>query len=119
MKIYLFGMLLCLASCGKGDRVPPEIMITLPTENQLFKGGQTVNLRANITDNFGIQSIHITVKDNSTGSNIIDMDEYPYENAYNLNKTFQVDSVRSYSISIDVTDNNENSTKKGLTIFTR
>jgi hypothetical protein len=94
----------------------PVILLTSPTDNQVFGGGQTVNIRANITDNEGIHMVHLSVIDNTTAGHLVHTEEHPDEKTYNLNQSFVAQAGRSYTIDIDASDHNENTSKKELTV---
>ena len=116
MKIFCFVLIVFLTGCGKNDDIAPEISITSPTNNQVFSGGQTVNIKANVTDNEGIHMVHVSVTDNSTGGHLVHTEDHPDEKAFNVNQTFVGVAGRTYTINIDATDHNENIAKKEVNV---
>ncbi len=116
LKFFLYPLLFCLAGCGKYDHLPPIIRATAPYNFQIFKGGQVVNIRANITDNEGITSVRLHVIDNITQLLVIDQEEHPEETAFNLNQTFPTLSGKSYTIQLSALDYNDNMTSVQMTV---
>ena len=117
MKKYLplvFGIL--FFSCGKSDELAPVITVTSPNENQVFTGGQTVNVKATITDNEGIHTVHLSVIDNNTGGHLVHFEEHYDGKTYELNKSFPVQAGRSYKIEIGAHDHADNDAAKEITV---
>ena len=114
MRKHLYFFLLLLAGCGKNDDIAPEVVVTSPADNQVFSGSQTVNVKANITDNEGIHMVHATVTDNTTGGHMVHMETHPDEKSFNLNESFITLPGRNYTIEIEANDHNENTTRKEL-----
>jgi hypothetical protein len=115
-KVLLIFSAILFFSCGKSDELSPVITVTSPTENQVFSGGQTVSVNATITDNEGIHTVHISVIDNSTSGHLVHLEEHFDGKTYNLNKTFPVQTGRSYHIEIGAHDHANNTTTKELTV---
>ena len=104
-----------LVSCGKSDTTPPVITVVTPSDNQVFTNGQTVTVKADLSDDHGIHEIMLTVLDN-TGGHVLHFDEHYDGKTYSLNKTFTVQSGKTYTIEIESTDHNENTGTKTLTV---
>ena len=117
MKRFLpFAIGILLLSCGKSDELAPVITVDTPGDNQVFSGGQTVNVKATITDNEGIHMVHLTVLDNTTGGHLVHFEEHYDGKSYELNKSFTVQAGRSYSIEIGSHDHADNAATKELTV---
>lgn len=106
--IFAFG-------CSKPDEIAPTVSITSPEQNQVFAVGQTVTVRATITDNEGIHMVHTIVTDN-TGGHWVHTEEHTDSKTYDVNKTFTTISGKTYTIHVDATDHNENVTQKEITV---
>ena len=104
-------LIVILLSCKKSDETPPVITMISPNENQIFTSGQSVTVKASITDDTGIHMIHLIVTDN-TGGHLIHMEEHFDGRNYNLNKSFSVQSGKTYTIHIDAADHADNITNK-------
>ncbi|MFL5773423.1 MAG: Ig-like domain-containing protein [Flavisolibacter sp.] len=116
MKILSIVLIILMCGCGKNDDMAPVITITSPTDNQVFSGGQTVNIKASITDNEGIHMIHVSVIDNSTGGHLLHTEDHPDVKSYNVNQTFVGVTGRTYTIDIDANDHNENLANKEVNV---
>src|SRR5689334_12479439 len=109
MKRFLsLVVLFVFCGCGKSDDVLPVITLLSPTDNQVFTGGQTVNVQATLTDNEGIHMAHLSVLDNSTGGHLVHFEEHFDGKIYHLNQSFVPVTGRSYHIEIEATDHNDN-----------
>lgn len=116
MKGFLLILLFFCFSCGKPDLISPVITLASPQENQVFTAGQTVTVKATITDNEGIHMVHLIVLDKSNNGHMVHFEDHFDGKTYELEKTFPALAGKSFSIEIDATDHNENVTKKELTI---
>jgi hypothetical protein len=116
MKLFCIILLFSLASCGKSDDIAPEISITSPGDHQVFTGGQTVNIKASVTDNEGIHMVHVSVIDNSTGGHLLHTEDHPDAKSFNINQNFIGVAGRTYTIDIDATDHNENLANKEVNV---
>jgi hypothetical protein len=117
MKKFVPIACLCLLlGCGKSDDIAPVITLTTPAENQVFTGGQTVTVKATITDNEGIHMVHFSVTDLSTGGHAAHLEEHLDSKSYSLNQAFATAAGRSYKIEIEAVDHNDNVTSKELTV---
>jgi hypothetical protein len=105
-----------ITGCSKPDEIAPVISVETPGENQVFTGGQSITIKATISDNEGIHIVHLTVLDNTTSGHMIHFEDHFDGKTYQLNKSFTPQAGRSYTIDIDGTDHNENTTKKQLTV---
>jgi hypothetical protein len=116
MKNSLSFLLIFIYSCGKSDEIAPVITLISPQENQVYSAGQTSTIRATITDNEGIHMIHLIVLDNSNNGHMIHFEDHFDGKSYDLNKSFPPQPGRTYTIEIEATDHNENTTTKQLTV---
>jgi Bacterial Ig domain len=112
----LFPLLVCFfSSCGKPDEIAPVITVDSPTQNQSFAVGQTITIKANVTDNEGIHMVHVIVIDNS-GGHWVHSEDHPDSKSFAINKTFMPAAGKIYTIHIDANDHNENTATSELTV---
>jgi Bacterial Ig domain len=104
-----------IAACTKKDEVAPIITIEAPIESQAFTAGQTVTIKANITDNVGVHMIHIIAVDN-TGGHWVHSEEHVDGKSFERVKTFIANAGKNYTISVEATDHDENSATKEIHI---
>lgn len=104
---------LAFAACGKSDETPPVVNVITPSDNQVFTNGQTVNVQAEISDETGIHMVHLIVIDNN-GIHLDHFEEHLDGKTYTLNRSFTVQSGKSYTVTVDATDHGDNTTKKDL-----
>jgi hypothetical protein len=110
-----------IVSCNnKSDKVddkqPPVILITSPTPGQVFSGGQTANISANITDNSRLVQIHVHISNNGTGQLLVDIHRTPDGPTYVLNETLQVQAGIQYKIQVVAIDNSSNQETQAVLI---
>jgi hypothetical protein len=111
--LTLFFLLAIITSCSKSgttasDNVLPVVSITSPAANQVFNGGQTINITAHLTDNARIVEVHVHISDMNTGALLIDIHRNPGNGDYALNENFVVQSGVQYKILILAKDNSAN-----------
>jgi len=111
-KVYVLLLVFAFA-CKKKDEIAPNISITSPNENQVFSAGQTVVIKATVTDNEGIHMIHVIAVDN-TGGHWVHSEEHVDGKTFEINKTFVTNPGKTYTITIDAIDHDENITTKEL-----
>ena len=107
--------MVCTTGCSKYDEVAPVISIILPNENQVFSVGQTVTIKATVSDNEGLHMVHVIVTDNTGGHWVHSEDHWDGKN-FDINKTFTATVGKIYTIHIDATDHNENTTTREMTV---
>lgn len=101
--------------CGKPDEIAPTITLDAPGENQVFIAGQTVTIKARVTDNEAIHMVHVIVTDN-TGGHWVHSEDHPDARSFDVNKSFEASAGKIYTVHIDAADHNENSAKKEVTV---
>lgn len=116
MKRLSVVFLVFIFSCSKPDETAPVISISSPEQSQVFSVGQTITIKASITDNNSIHMVHTIVTDNS-GGHWVHSEEHTNGKIYEVNKTFTAISGKTYTIHIDATDHNQNVTEKEMTVF--
>lgn len=122
MKRNLFsaGLLLLMAGCtkdkGNTDTTVPIITVTSPTNNQVFSGGQTVNITAAISDDSNIEEVHLEITNTTTGAFITHEHFVPGASTYALARTFTVQAGSAYRIKIEADDAHGNKTEAQVTI---
>lgn len=104
---------LTFASCGKSEETPPVVNVIKPSENQVFTNGQTVNVKADISDETGIHMVHLIVIDNN-GIHLDHFEEHLDAKTYTLNRSFNVETGKSYTITVDATDHGNNTSTKDV-----
>ena len=117
-RFILPALLVILFSCGKKDEVAPVIEMISPSSYQTFTGGETIQIKATITDNEGIHMVHVTVTDVATGGHMLHFEEHFDGKTYNLNQSFPTISARQYQIHIDAADHDDNVADKDITVGT-
>ena len=115
MKRFATLILFFATACTKKDEVVPEISIISPIENQVFSAGQTITIKAAVTDNEGVHTIHVIAVDN-TGGHWVHSEEHVDGKTFEVVKTFVANAGKNYTISIDATDHSENTSTKKLTV---
>lgn len=115
MKRFSVLFLVFFFACSKPDETAPVISITSPEQSRVFAAGQTITIKATITDNNSIHMVHTIVTDNS-GGHWIHSEEHTDGKNYEVNKTFTAISGKTYTIHIDATDHNENITAKEIIV---
>ena len=112
----LFPVFLCFfCSCGKSDEIAPTITVDSPTQNQVFVAGQTITIKANVSDNEGIHMVHVIVTDN-TGGHWVHSEDHPDSKSFAINKTFVASPAKTYTLQIDASDHDENAATSELTV---
>lgn len=93
------------------------IVLTSPSNGQIFTPGATVNITADITDNIKLAEIHVHIFNYATGQLLIDIHRYPNAAAYTLNESFQVQSGINYKIQVIAIDNSGNSETQTILVM--
>lgn len=115
MKSLWLLVLIFTQACSKPDEIAPSITIVSPEINQVFAAGQTITIKAAITDNQGIHMVHTIVTDDD-GGHWVHSEDHTDAKTFDVNKTFTAISGKSYTIHVDATDHNENHTQKEITV---
>jgi hypothetical protein len=115
MKILPVLVLVFVFGCKKHDEIAPEISVTSPQQNQVFSSGQTVTIKATITDNEGLHMIHVIAVDN-TGGHWVHSEDHVDGKTFQVNKSFVTNPGKTYTITIDATDHNENAATKEIIV---
>jgi len=108
-------LLLFAFACKKPDEIVPEISVTSPQQNQVFSSGQTVTIRATVTDNEGLHMVHVIAVDN-TGGHWVHSEDHVDGKTFEVNKTFVTNLGKIYTITINATDHDENTATKEITV---
>lgn len=116
MKRIISGLLLFFVfGCKKSDEISPEIVVTSPQQNQVFSPGQTVTIKATITDNVGLHMIHVVAVDN-TGGHWVHSEDHIDGKSFEVNKAFIANPGKTYTITIDATDHDDNIATKEVIV---
>lgn len=115
MKRFVPVILFFVAACTKKDEIAPVITIASPVANQVFSPGQTVTIKATVTDNESLHMIHVIAVDN-TGGHWVHSEEHVDGKIFEINKTFVANAGKNYTISIDATDHDENTVTQEIKI---
>ena len=119
---YLAALLmLFLFSCKKDDAAPadsqvPVILLTTPSNAQTFASGQTVTIKANISDNQRIREVHLEIINTTTGAFITHEHYAPENGDFLLNRTFTAQASAAYKIKIEAEDMQQNKAKAEINI---
>lgn len=101
--LVLLALAIAVASCSKEDNEKPVITVSTPTDNQAFAAGQSVNVKAEVTDNNELHGVHIMVTD-AVGGHLLHEENHIDVKTYSLNKTFTVAAGGQYRIEIGADD---------------
>ena len=115
MKRFAALFLFFAGACTKKDEIAPVISILSPIENQVFSAGQTITIRATVTDNESVHMVHVIVTD-ETGGHWVHSEEHVDGRTVEIVKTFITNAGKKYTISIDAFDHDENTTTKLMSI---
>jgi len=127
---YLFAGLVIIIGCSKNDNddeheynaadvVAPVIVITTPTENQVFSNNNTINITGKVTDDKGLYQGTIRVTNDANGSLL---KEQAYEIhgflSYDFTLPYQVATATAsdYTITVRFEDHGTNVTSKSVKI---
>jgi hypothetical protein len=101
--------------CKKPDVLPPEIVVITPQQNQTFSSGQTVTIKATVTDNVGLHMVHVIAIDNN-GGHWVHSEDHVDGKSFHVNKTFVTNPGNTYTITIEATDHDDNTAFKEITV---
>jgi hypothetical protein len=111
-SFFIILLVFSIAGCSKNsepdDDLSPVIQLTSPSNNQVFTGGQTINIAGSINDNNKLVEVHVHIYNHTSGQQLIDINRFPGSNTYILNETFQVQPGIQYRIQILATDKSAN-----------
>ena len=116
-KLAVILLALAFVSCGKSDETPPVVNIITPTDHQAFANGETVNVKAEISDETGIHMVHLVIVDNN-GIHVDHFEEHLDAKAYTLNRGFPAQTGKTYTITAGGTDHADNTTEKTVLVTT-
>jgi hypothetical protein len=116
MRIIAPVLILFFAfGCKKADEVAPEIVVSSPQQNQVFASGQTVTIKATISDNVGLHMVHVIAVDNS-GGHWVHSEDHVDGKSFEVNKTFITNPGKTYTITIDAADHDDNTATKEIIV---
>jgi hypothetical protein len=101
--------------CKKSDVVPPEVVVISPQQNQAFSSGQTVTIKATVTDNVGLHMVHVIAIDN-TGGHWVHSEDHVDGKSFQVNKIFVTNPGNTYTITIEATDHADNTASKEIIV---
>lgn len=111
-RFFIIVIAFAIASCSKNnepdDNQSPVIQLTSPSNNQIFTGGQIVNITGTINDNSKLVEVHIHIYNRTSGQQLIDINRFPGANNYILNETFPVQAGIQYRIQVLAVDKSAN-----------
>ena len=116
LKVFSVVSFLLLCGCKKSDTLAPVITVSAPGNDQVFTGGQTVLVKATITDDQSVHMVHVTVLDNLTDGHVVHFEQHTDSRSYEVNQSFQAIEGRSYTIDIEAADHADNTATKKLTV---
>ena len=114
LTAFLFVLML---GCKKSDEEPPVITMIFPLQNYTTAGGQTILVKATITDNEGIHMVHAICVDDQ-GGHMLHFEEHFDGKTYSLNQSFPTISGRKYTLEIEAADHADNVTRKVIEVTT-
>lgn len=115
MKKVAIVLLVFASACKKADEIAPQIDVISPTENQVFSSGQTVTIKATVSDNEGLHMVHVIAVDN-TGGHWVHSEDHVDGRSLDINKTFVTIPGKTYTITIDATDHDDNTATKEIIV---
>ena len=107
--------LLFIFGCKKADEIAPEIVVTSPQQNQVFASGQTVTIKATVSDNEGLHMVHVIAVDN-TGGHWVHSEDHVDGKSFEVNKTFIANPAKTYTITIEAADHDDNTVTKEIIV---
>jgi len=114
-KLLTIALLVLLLGCKKSDEEPPVITMISPLQNNTIPGGQTVPVKATITDNEGIHMVHAICIDDQ-GGHMLHFEEHFDGKTFSLNQSFPTISGRKYTLTIEAQDHADNVTTKVIEV---
>ena len=122
MKNYLLILLVLFTCCSKRPKAdkdydPPVIILTTPTNNQVFTAGQDMMISGLVTDNKYILQLHIEITNLITAEAYLHVHIHPASNVFNFNQSFTVQAGISYKIRVIADDPSANSSAKVIEVF--
>ena len=101
-QLFLFLIVWILfLSCSKkqeDDKEAPVIKIDTPVNNQVFAGGETIDIKGLVSDNQYIKMTHIVIKDLAT--EVFHVHIIPTSKTYAFNQPLTVESGVHYNIQV-------------------
>lgn len=100
MNTYFRWFLLCfLFSCEKGHiqqhhGEPPSIRSAYPGRSVIYREGDTIKIKAKISDNIELHEISVTLKDVSKNRSLLNLNEHIHVQNYHLD-TFLILPVKN------------------------
>lgn len=117
--LLITAMTLALATgCKKNapDTQPPVIQVISPTPNQVFNAGDSVHIRAQVSDNTEIHEVHCFVTIGTTSTLVLHFEEHLDAASFTLDKAFAVQSGVTYRIEIDANDHSDNAAQQLISV---
>jgi hypothetical protein len=108
-------LLFVLWSCKKSDEEPPVITMISPLQDHTLQGGQTVAVKATITDNDGLHMVHAICVDDQ-GGHMLHFEEHFEGKSFSLNQSFPTASGRKYTLEVEAVDHADNVTRKVIVV---
>lgn len=99
-----------------GDTKAPAIVITSPTNGQIYTAGQTVNIVATVTDEDEIHSVHLFVYNKANYSDIIHEENHIDKNMYTLTRSFTAQAGINYLITVQAEDHSYNQSQANVEV---
>lgn len=119
-NLIIFLLLTGLACSKKGaaekDYDAPVIVISTPTDNQVFTAGQQMQISGSVTDNKYISQIHIEISNHQTGEEYLHVHIHPASSAFNFNQSFTVNGGIQYRVRVIADDPSSNSSVSSVTV---
>lgn len=107
-QVFLFSMVWILfLSCSKkreDDKEAPLIVFNSPLNNQVFSGGETIQIQGMVTDNQYIKMVHIEIRNFVTDAEYLHVHIVPTSKAYAFNQPFTLEAGISYKIKVTAED---------------
>ena len=118
-NLALFVLL--LAGCKKDhgeppDTTPPVIKMISPTGNQVFMASQVISIVADVSDESGIEEIHLEITNATTGAFLIHEHYVPDSSVYKLSSSFTAPSAAVYKIKVEADDVKGNSSETEVSV---
>jgi Bacterial Ig domain len=105
-------MVLGCSKKDQSDHEAPVIQMISPTTNQVFQAGDSVHIRASISDNTEIHEVHLYVTNSANGALILHFEEHLDAATYTLDKAFAAQTGVTYKIEIDANDHSGNAAQQ-------
>jgi hypothetical protein len=102
-----------------GDTIPPVVVISAPTANQVYRSGDVLTVSGRVTDENGLYQGSIRITNDATGALVRDQQyviHYITDYSYNITHTLSVTTASDYTVTVSFEDHGQNVVTKTVKI---